>query len=100
MTITALDAHRDANSAAGALDAVTAAIEAAGVEYIYYQGVTSSGRLIGKVVPSVHLRRNAEKGVQLHRTVVADLQSTRAGQLLGGGVEAAELTMVPDPDTT
>lgn len=98
-TGTALDAHREANSAAGALSAVSAAIEAAGVEYIYYQGVTISGRVIGKVVPAAHLRRNVEKGVQLHRSVVADLQSTRSGELLGGGAEAAELTMLPDLDT-
>jgi glutamine synthetase len=37
--------------------------------------------------------------VQLHRTAAADLQSTREGQLLGGGVEAAEFTMMPDLDT-
>jgi glutamine synthetase len=99
MTTTALDEHRHANADAAALDAIQAAIDEAGVEYIYYQGVTITGRVIGKVVPARHLRRNADKGVQLHRTAVADLQSTRAGELLGGGVEAAELTMVPDLDT-
>ena len=68
--------------------------EIPGVEYIYYQGVTITGRVIGKVVPARHLARNAEKGVQLHRTAAADLQTTREGQLLGGGVEAAEFTML------
>ncbi len=99
MTSTPLDAHREANADAARLDAIQAAIDEAGVEYIYYQGVTITGRVIGKVVPARHLRRNAQRGVQLHRTVVADLQSTREGELLGGGVEAAELTMMPDLDT-
>ena len=99
MTRTPLDQHREANSDAGALAAVRERAEASGVEFIYYQGVTISGRVIGKVVPARHLARNADKGVQLHRTAAADLQTTRDGQLLGGGVEAAEFTMLPDLDT-
>ncbi len=96
MTSTPLEQHREANSDAGALAAIRERIEASGVEFIYYQGVTITGRVIGKVVPARHLARNADKGVQLHRTAAADLQTTRDGQLLGGGVEAAEFTMLPD----
>ncbi|TVZ04853.1 glutamine synthetase [Trebonia kvetii] len=99
MTSTPLEQHREANSDAGALAAIRERIEASGVEFIYYQGVTITGRVIGKVVPARHLARNAGKGVQLHRTAAADLQTTRDGQLLGGGVEAAEFTMLPDLDT-
>ena len=99
MTTTPLEAHREANADAAALAAISDKIGAAGVEYLYYQGVTITGRVIGKVVPAGHLARNADKGVQLHRTAAADLQSTREGQLLGGGVEAAEFTMLPDLDT-
>jgi glutamine synthetase len=99
MTGTPLDQHREANSDAGALAAIRQRIDASGVEFIYYQGVTITGRVIGKVVPARHLARNADKGVQLHRTAAADLQTTRDGQLLGGGVEAAEFTMLPDLDT-
>lgn len=99
MTTTPLAQHREANADASKLAAIRERIAAAGVEYIYYQGVTITGRVIGKVVPARHLARNAEKGVQLHRTAAADLQSTREGQLLGGGVEAAEFTMLPDLDT-
>lgn len=99
MTSTPLEQHREANSDAGALAAIRERIEASGVEFIYYQGVTITGRVIGKVVPARHLPRNADKGVQLHRTAAADLQTTRDGQLLGGGVEAAEFTMLPDLDT-
>lgn len=99
MTVTPLEAHRAANADADALAAIGERIDAAGVEYLYYQGVTVTGRVIGKVVPARHLARNADNGVQLHRTAAADLQATREGQLLGGGVEAAEFTMLPDLDT-
>ncbi|MFF0447897.1 glutamine synthetase family protein [Streptomyces sp. NPDC004609] len=98
-TTTALDRHRERNADQDAVDAVQKRIADAGVEYVYYQSVTVNGRVIGKVVPAVHLLRNLEKGVQMHRTVLADFQVDRAGNLLGGGTQAAEFTAVPDLDT-
>ncbi|MEV0974675.1 glutamine synthetase family protein [Microtetraspora glauca] len=98
-TSTALDLHRQRNTATGALDEIRGLIAESGVEYLYYQAVTITGRVVGKVVPARHLARNAEKGVQLHRTAVANLQADRAGNLLGGGAEAAEFTALPDLDT-
>jgi glutamine synthetase len=50
-------------------------------------------------VPAVHLERLAVRGVQQHRTAISNLQSDRSGKLLGGGVDAAEYTAVPDLDT-
>ncbi|MFE9093100.1 glutamine synthetase family protein [Streptomyces sp. NPDC007264] len=96
---TALDRHRERNTDQAALDAIRKRIDEAGVQYLYYQAVTITGRVVGKVVPARHLARNAERGVQLHRTAVSDLQTDRAGNLLGGGAEAAEFTAVPDLDT-
>jgi glutamine synthetase len=95
MTGTPLERQRAATADAGALAAIRERIEASGVECLYYQGVTISGRVIGKVVPARHLLRNAERGVQLHRTAAADLQTTREGQLLGGGAEAAAAEAAP-----
>ena len=99
MTGTALERHREANADPGALAAIRERIEASGEEYLYYQGVTISGRVIGEVVPARHLLRNAERCVHLHRTAASDLRTTREGQLLGGGAKAAEFTMMPDLDT-
>lgn len=96
---TELDAHRDRNADADTLRAIRDRITESGVAYVYYQAVSVTGRVVGKVVPAQHLIRNAERGVQLHRTAVADLQTDRAGTLLGGGVEAAEFTALPDLDT-
>lgn len=95
----ALDLHRERNADESQLTAIRARIQESGVEFIYYQAVTITGRVVGKVVPAKHLLRNTERGVQLHRTVVSDLQVNRAGELLAGGTEAAELTAVPDLDT-
>ncbi|EDY47271.1 glutamine synthetase family protein [Streptomyces clavuligerus] len=96
---TALDRHRERNSDRSAVDTVRERIAETGVEYVYYQSVTLSGRAVGKVVPAVHLLRNLEKGVQMHRSVVADFQTDRSGALLGGGARAAEFTALPDLDT-
>ncbi|WP_148573583.1 glutamine synthetase family protein [Nocardioides caldifontis] len=96
---TDLDQHRELNAAPGALDAARAAIAQHGVKYVYFQAVTVTGRVVGKVVPVQQLERLAVRGVQQHRTAVSNLQATREGHLMGGGVEAAEYTAVPDLDT-
>ncbi|NYJ03174.1 glutamine synthetase [Nocardioides thalensis] len=96
---TALDLHRELNSRPGALDDITQAIAANGVEYVYFQAVTITGRVVGKVVPAGHFDRLAVRGVNQHRTAIANLQTTREGVLLGGGTEAAEYTAVPDLET-
>ncbi len=94
-----LQAHRDRNTAGSDLENALQLIETHGVEYIYYQSATITGRVVGKVMPARHLRRTAAKGIQQHRTASANLQSTREGVLLGGGVNAPEYTAVPDLDT-
>ena len=99
MSTSALDQHREQNAAAGALDALKAQIAEAGVEYIYYESVTITGRVVGKVVPARHVDRIAVAGVQQHRTAISNLQADRAGSLMGGGADAAEYTAVPDLDT-
>lgn len=99
MGTTALDLHREVNSAPGALDAALAAIEEYGVEFVYFQAVTITARVVGKVIPADQFARLATRGVMQHRTAVANLQTTREGVLLGGGVGAAEYCAVPDLDT-
>jgi glutamine synthetase len=99
MTATPLDIHRDINTSDSRIGEIEDVIKDRTVEFIYYQVVTLTGRTVAKVVPAHHLRRNLEKGVQFHRTAMTDLHSDRTGRLLGGGVEAAELTAIPDLDT-
>jgi glutamine synthetase len=99
MTTTALDEHRQANATDPHLPEILATIEDFGVRYVYFQSVTITGRVVGKVMPARHFARTAVKGVQQHRTAIANLQSTREGVLLGGGVNAPEYTALPDLDT-
>ncbi|MFT2793641.1 glutamine synthetase family protein [Serratia sp. T13T92] len=97
--MTALDLHREFNTNSQASQGLAKRIKDASVEYLYYQVVTLSGRVIAKVVPAKYLLRNLENGVQFHRTAVSDLQTSRTGELLGGGAQAAEFTAIPDIDS-
>ncbi|BBY65412.1 glutamine synthetase family protein [Mycolicibacterium helvum] len=99
MSTTPLDAHRQANADGPALAEVLATIADRNVELVYFQAVTITGRVVGKVVPARHFERLAVKGVQQHQTAVANLQGTRDGVLLAGGVNAPEYTAMPDLET-
>src|SRR5579862_307494 len=74
-------------------------VRASGVEQIYYQFVTLSGRVMAKVVPAEHAARNLEKGVQFHGSAITDLVSDRHGNLIASGPDAEEFLALPDPAT-
>ena len=99
MTTSALDPHRQANAAQPHLATVAGDHQDRGVEFVYYQTVTHHrpGGRQGRPCPPFRATRG--QGVQQHRTAIANLQGTREGVLLGGGVNAAEYTAIPDLDT-
>ncbi len=99
MTTTPLDAHRQTNATSPNLAEALSTITDRGVEAVYFQAVTITGRVVGKMVPARHFERLATKGVQQHQTAIANLQGTREGVLLAGGVHAPEYTAVPDLET-
>ena len=99
MTTTSLDAHRQGNAESPDLAAALSMIADRGVEFVYFQAITITGRVVGKVAPAKHFERLAIKGVQQHQTAVANLQGTREGVLLAGGVHAPEYTAIPDLET-
>jgi glutamine synthetase len=78
---------------------VTGRVSESGVEHIYYQFVTLSGRVMAKVVPAAHLARNLEKGVQFHGSAITDLVSDRHGNLIASGPDAEEFLALPDTST-
>lgn len=84
MTTTPLDVHRQANATSPDLAAALSTIADRGVEFVYFQAITITGRVLGKVVPARHFERLAIKGVQQHQTAIANLQGTREGVLLAG----------------
>ncbi|MHA7179370.1 glutamine synthetase family protein [Arthrobacter sp. MDB2-24] len=96
---TALDRHIQANLQPDVIADIKNKIEAAGVEYIYYMLPTLGSRNIAKMVPANHFARNFQKGIAFHRTALADLQTSRLGHLIGGGIEAKEFVGIPEPET-
>ena len=74
-------------------------IDALGVEYLYLQFVSITGRICGKGIPADHWESVAEKGFQLVYGATVNLFTNRHGEYLGYGPEAAELVGIPEPET-
>lgn len=70
-----------------------------GIEYIYYQFISVTGRVVGKGVPADHWESIADKGFQLVYGATANLFVDRRGEYIGYGPESAELVGIPDPET-
>lgn len=74
-------------------------IDALGIEYIYYQFISVTGRIVGKGIPADHWETTAERGFQLVYGSTANLFIDREGDYIGYGPEAMELVGIPDPET-
>ncbi|MEO0772718.1 MAG: glutamine synthetase, partial [Pseudomonadota bacterium] len=78
---------------------VRAMIDEMGIEYLYLQFVSVTGKIMGKGIPSDHWETVAMKGFQLVYGATVNLFTDRAGNYLGYGPEAAELVGIPEPET-
>ena len=78
---------------------VRAKIDELGIEYIYLQFVSVTGKIMGKGMPADHWESAARKGFQLVYGATVNLFTNRAGDYLGYGPEAAELVGIPEPET-
>lgn len=96
---TAFARHRDANLQPEVVSELGEKIRATGVKYIYYMIPTLGARTVAKVVPAEHYERMLGKGIAFHRTALTDLQTSREGELIGGGVDAHEFWGLPEPET-
>lgn len=96
---TAFDRHQEANLRPEVVAELGKKIEASGVKYIYYMIPTLGARTVAKVVPAKHFERMLKKGIAFHRTALTDLQTSREGELIGGGVAAHEFWGLPEPET-
>ena len=74
-------------------------IDSLGVEYLYLQFVSVTGRICGKGIPARHWESIAEKGFQLVYGATVNLFTDRGGNYLGYGPEASELVGIPEPET-
>ena len=96
---TAFARHQEANLQPETIAALGEKIREHGVKYIYYMLPTVGSRTVAKVVPAKHFERNLKKGIAFHRTALTDLQTSREGELIGGGVAAHEFWGLPEPET-
>jgi glutamine synthetase len=62
---------------------VSEKIKALGIEYIYYQYISITGRVLGKAVPARHWDYNARKGVQTWMGGVTNVSTDMNGTLFG-----------------
>jgi glutamine synthetase len=74
-------------------------IDELGVEYLYLQFVSITGKIMGKGIPADHWETVAERGFQLVYGATVNLFLNRSGEYLGYGPEAAELVGIPEPET-
>src|SRR3546814_11073769 len=89
--MTDLEAHVSAEGRAELVKQVRAKIDELGIQYIYYQFVSVTGRVVGKGVPSDHWESIAERGFQLVYGSTANLFVDRHKNYIGYGPEASEL---------
>lgn len=94
-----LDKHLAKKGRAELVKEVRAKINATGVEYIYFQFISVTGRIVGKGIPADHWESVAEKGFQLVYGSTANLFIDRHKNYIGYGAEASELVGIPDPET-
>ena len=78
---------------------VRARIDALGIEYLYLQFVSVTGKIMGKGIPADHWETIAERGFQLVYGSTVNLFTNRSGEYLGYGPEAAELVGIPEPES-
>ncbi|MEX2648634.1 MAG: glutamine synthetase [Alphaproteobacteria bacterium] len=74
-------------------------IDRSGVEYIYYQYVSITGRIMGKGAPANHWERMARQGLQTWIGGLTNVQPDRRGNLIGFGPHTHEIVTMPDPET-
>ncbi|MCY7272708.1 MAG: glutamine synthetase, partial [Phormidesmis sp. CAN_BIN44] len=98
-TTTDLEAYVASEARAELVKQVRAKIDQLGVQYIYYQFISVTGRVVGKGVPANHWETIADRGIQLVYGATANLSLDRHRNYIGYGPEASELVAIPDPET-
>ncbi|MCX7646640.1 MAG: glutamine synthetase family protein [Rhodobacteraceae bacterium] len=99
MAVTDIEAFVHADGRDALVREVRQKIDALGIDYLYLQFVSVTGRIMGKGIPADHWESVAEKGFQLVYGATMNLFLNRHGDYLGYGPEAAELVGIPEPET-
>ena len=85
----------EAPGRAGQVEQVREKIDQLGIEYLYLQFVSITGRICGKGIPADHWESIAERGFQLVYGATVNLFVNRHGQYLGYGPQDKELVRHP-----
>ncbi len=95
------DLHNYLNDPArdGMIPEVRKKIDELGIDGIYYQYVSITGRIMGKIIPARHWERMAASGMQTWLGGVTNVFADKEGNLIGFAPNASELLALPDPDT-
>jgi glutamine synthetase len=88
------DSKRDQN-----VREVRKKIDELGIQYIYLQFVSMTGRIMGKGVPARHWEKMCRTGFQLVYGSTANLFIDRHGDYIGYPANAWELVGMPEPET-
>ena len=99
MGIMDIERFVEAEGRAEKVKEVRARINALGIEYLYLQFVSVTGKIMGKGIPADHWETIAERGFQLVYGSTVNLFTNRSGEYLGYGPEAAELVGIPEPES-
>ncbi len=99
MGIMDIERFVEAEGRAEKVKEVRAKIDALGIEYLYLQFVSVTGKIMGKGIPADHWETVAERGFQLVYGSTVNLFTNRSGEYLGYGPEAAELVGIPEPES-
>ena len=94
-----VDVYAEAPGRDDLIKQVRAKIDELGVDFIYYQYISITGRIMGKAAPAPHWESLAMKGIQTWYGGVTNVFPNRSGSLLGFPSNAHELIAIPDPDT-
>lgn len=97
--LTDLEAYVAVEERADLVRQVRTKINELGIQYIYYQFISVTGRIVGKGVPADHWETIADRGIQLVYGATANLSLDRYRNYIGYGPEASELVAIPDPET-
>ncbi len=96
---TDLERHVNQPGRADLVKQVREKVNELNIDYIYYQFISVTGRIVGKGIPADHWETIAERGFQLVYGSTANLFIDRHGDYIGYGPEAMELVGIPDPET-
>ena len=97
--MTDLESYVNAEGRDKEVKIVRSKIDELGIEYVYYQFVSVTGRIMGKGIPADHWESVAQHGFQLVYGSTANLFMDRHRHYIAYGPEASELVGIPDPDT-